>query len=43
MGYRAGRLHIDDEMMREVEEVKAAVSPQEVILVVGLHERPGRR
>ena len=29
-----GRLHIDDEMMREVEEVKAAVSPQEVILVV---------
>ena len=29
-----GRLHIDDEMMAELEEVKAAVSPQESLLVV---------
>ena len=29
-----GRLHIDDEMMREMEEVKSAVSPQEILLVV---------
>ena len=29
-----GRLHIDDEMMKELEEVKAAVSPQETLLVL---------
>ena len=29
-----GRLHIDDELMEELEEVKSAVSPQEVLLVV---------
>ena len=29
-----GRLHIDDEMMVELEQVKSAVSPQEVLLVV---------
>ena len=29
-----GRLHIDEEMMRELEEVKAAVSPHETLLVV---------
>lgn len=29
-----GRLHIDDELMRELEEIKAAVSPAESILVV---------
>ena len=29
-----GRLHIDDEMMKEMERVKSAVSPQEVLLVV---------
>ena len=29
-----GRLHIDDEMMKELEEVKSAVSPDEVLLVV---------
>ena len=29
----AGRLHIDDEMMKEVEEVKRRVKPQEVLLV----------
>ena len=29
-----GRLHIDDEMMKEMEEVKSAVSPQEILLVV---------
>lgn len=29
-----GRLHIDDELMKEIEEVKAAVSPHEVLLVV---------
>ena len=29
-----GRLHIDDDMMRELEEVKAAVSPQETLLVL---------
>jgi signal recognition particle subunit SRP54 len=30
----AGRLHIDDSMMRELEQVKARTSPQEVLLVV---------
>jgi len=30
----AGRLHIDDEMMRELEHVKAQTKPQEVLLVV---------
>ena len=29
-----GRLHVDDEMMKEMEEVKSAVSPQEILLVV---------
>ena len=29
-----GRLHIDDEMMVELEQVKSAVSPQKVLLVV---------
>jgi signal recognition particle subunit SRP54 len=29
-----GRLHIDDELMKEIEEVKAAVSPHEILLVV---------
>lgn len=30
----AGRLHIDDELMHELEEIKARVHPQEVLLVV---------
>ena len=30
----AGRLHIDDELMRELEQVKAKTLPQEVLLVV---------
>ncbi|HSR32433.1 MAG TPA: signal recognition particle protein [Anaerolineae bacterium] len=30
----AGRLHIDDQMMRELEQVKAQTKPQEVLLVV---------
>jgi signal recognition particle subunit SRP54 len=30
----AGRLHIDDEMMRELEQVKAAVQPIETLLIV---------
>jgi signal recognition particle subunit SRP54 len=30
----AGRLHIDDQMMRELEQIKARVGPQEVLLVV---------
>ncbi|TDA65644.1 MAG: signal recognition particle protein [Clostridia bacterium] len=30
----AGRLHINAEMMRELQEIKAAVSPHEVLLVV---------
>ena len=30
----AGRLHIDDELMRELEEVKQKTKPQEVLLVV---------
>jgi signal recognition particle subunit SRP54 len=30
----AGRLHIDDDMMRELEEVKARAKPQEILLVV---------
>ena len=29
-----GRLHIDDELMEELEEIKAAVSPHEILLVV---------
>lgn len=29
-----GRLHIDDELMEELEEVKAAVAPHEILLVV---------
>ena len=29
-----GRLHIDDEMMKELEQVKSTVSPHEVLLVV---------
>ncbi|MGQ9584178.1 MAG: signal recognition particle protein [Anaerolineae bacterium] len=29
----AGRLHIDDEMMAELEKVKAVVKPQEILLV----------
>ena len=29
-----GRLHVDDELMEELEEVRAAVSPSEVLLVV---------
>jgi signal recognition particle subunit SRP54 len=30
----AGRLHIDDQMMRELEQVKAQTKPQEILLVV---------
>ena len=30
----AGRLHIDDELMGELAEIKAAVRPQEILLVV---------
>jgi len=30
----AGRLHIDDELMRELEQVKTKAKPQEVLLVV---------
>ncbi len=30
----AGRLHIDEDMMRELEEIKAAVNPTEILLVV---------
>ncbi len=30
----AGRLHIDDEMMQELENLKQAVEPQEILLVV---------
>jgi signal recognition particle subunit SRP54 len=30
----AGRLHIDDQMMHELEQIKAKTSPQEVLLVV---------
>ncbi len=30
----AGRLHIDDELMRELESIKAAVRPQEILLTV---------
>ena len=29
-----GRLQIDDELMKELEDVKAAISPQEILLVV---------
>jgi len=30
----AGRLHIDEQLMEELQEIKAAVTPQEVLLVV---------
>ena len=30
----AGRLHVDEEMMKEVEAVKAAISPNEILFVV---------
>jgi signal recognition particle subunit SRP54 len=30
----AGRLHVDEEMMREVEAIKAAIAPQEILFVV---------
>lgn len=30
----AGRLHIDDDLMKELEQVKARTSPQEVLLIV---------
>lgn len=30
----AGRLHVDEEMMREVEAIKAAVTPHEILFVV---------
>jgi len=30
----AGRLHIDDELMQELEDIKAAVRPQEILLTV---------
>lgn len=30
----AGRLHIDDELMQELERIKAAISPHEILLVV---------
>jgi len=30
----AGRLHIDDELMQELEDVKAAVNPNEILLVI---------
>ncbi len=30
----AGRLHVDEEMMKEVEAIKAAVTPQEILFVV---------
>ena len=30
----AGRLHVDEDMMREVEAIKAAVSPHEILFVV---------
>ncbi len=30
----AGRLHIDDELMQELENIKAAVKPDEILLVV---------
>ncbi len=30
----AGRLHIDDELMQELEDIKAAVSPDEILLVI---------
>lgn len=30
----AGRLHVDDEMMREVADIKSTISPQEILFVV---------
>jgi signal recognition particle subunit SRP54 len=30
----AGRLHVDEEMMREVENIKSAISPSEILFVV---------
>ena len=30
----AGRLHIDEELMLELQQIKGAVKPQEILLVV---------
>ena len=38
----AGRLSIDQELMDEVTQIRAATEPAETLLVVDAHDRPGR-
>ena len=37
----AGRLAIDEAMMTEVANIKAAVKPQEILVCSGFHDRSG--
>ena len=39
----AGRLQIDDALMQELENLKGELRPQEILLVVDRHDRPGGR
>ena len=39
----AGRLHIDEALMDELKNIKAAVNPTEILLVVDAMTGPGRR
>ena len=38
----AGRLHIDDELMVELEQIKAETKPDRGPFRRGRHDRPGR-
>lgn len=38
----AGRLHVDETLMDELKRMKAAVHPNEILLVVDAHDRSGR-
>lgn len=39
----AGRLQIDEQMMQEAVDIKKAVKPDQVLMVVDAHDRPGYR
>ena len=38
----AGRLHIDEELMQQLQRIDRRVTPDQVYLVVDAHDRPGR-
>ena len=38
----AGRLHINEELMQELQDIKTAVRPQEILLVGRCNDRAGR-